>query len=275
MKISIRYFSGTGNSWRLANACADKFRSMGHEAEAASIRVGGPPDPAAEAVCFCFPVYSLDLPRIVTSYLGSLPRPSLPVPSILIVSGGSPDNCGWAVTTGARLLAERGYPVRIGDLIQMPDNWTPFHSAPAPEESARIVAHGIRAAETIVERYLAGEAWIKPIVLRQFGRVGSMLMRTLFHKRGVKKMWMFFTTNADCKACGLCARQCPTGSISMRDGKPVWSDTCEQCMRCYNYCPTRAILQLDGLLHGSQHRVHQLPGFDPLSDHKAANRANG
>ena len=81
---------------------------------------------------------------------------------------------------------------------------------------------------------------------------------------------MLFQTNEKCTGCGLCARQCPTGSLAMRAGKPVWSETCEQCMRCYNYCPQRAILQLEPLLHGSRRRAHRLPGFDPLSDQSAA-----
>jgi ferredoxin len=270
MKVSIRYFSGTGNSWRIATACAERFRAAGFETDVASILSGNPPNPLADAVCFCFPVYALDLPRIASAYLRGLPAPAKQTGSILLVTGGDPDNCGWAVESGTRILSDRGYQMRIGELIHMPNNWTPFHSAPEPGEAERIITRGIQSAEDIVSRFLAGESWIKPIVLRKFGPVGSILMRTLFHRRGVEKMWGFFRVDERCRGCGLCARSCPTGSIRMQAGKPVWGATCEQCMRCFNLCPNRAIQQLEPILHGSRHRVYHLPGFNPQMETKQA-----
>lgn len=44
-----------------------------------------------------------------------------------------------------------------------------------------------------------------------------------------------------CISCGLCERICPTGTISMQAGKPVWTDTCVQCVACIHRCPVRAI----------------------------------
>ncbi|MBR2497846.1 MAG: EFR1 family ferrodoxin, partial [Parabacteroides sp.] len=38
-----------------------------------------------------------------------------------------------------------------------------------------------------------------------------------------------------------CERICPTRTISMREGKPVWADTCVQCVACIHRCPVRAI----------------------------------
>lgn len=50
----------------------------------------------------------------------------------------------------------------------------------------------------------------------------------------------FRVTDA-CISCGLCERICPTGTISMQAGKPVWTDTCVQCVACIHRCPVRAI----------------------------------
>jgi ferredoxin len=266
MKVSVRYFSGTGNSWRIAAECAERFQASGYEADMESILRGAPPDPAADAVCFCFPVHALDLPRNVFPYLRGLPPSSKNIPTVLLVTGGDPDNCGWALESGVRLLAERGYPVRIADLIPMPDNWTPFHSAPDHETAERSIAQGVQKTDDLVSQFLDGGTRLKPIALRKFGRLGSILMRTLFHRRGVYKMWIFFETGSRCNGCGLCARICPTASIRLKEGKPVWSEGCVQCMRCFNYCPTRAIRQLEPLLHGSRHRIYHLPGFNPIAE---------
>jgi ferredoxin len=266
MKASIRYFSGTGNTWRIASACAEQLRARGAETDMASIRSGVPPDPVADVACFCFPVHALDLPRNAFPYLRGLPLAPKNVPTILLVTGGDPDNAGWALPSGTRLLSQKGYRVQVADLIQMPINWTPFHSAPERRETDEMIIRGVEKTHRWVERFQDGESWVKPISLQKFGTLGSVLMRTLYHRRGVYNLWRFFNTDSRCNGCGLCARSCPTESIRIEGGKPVWSGGCVQCMRCFNYCPKRAIRQLEPLLHGSRHRAYHLPGFDPLAE---------
>jgi ferredoxin len=270
MKASVRYFSGTGNSWRIASVCAERLQAAGYETDVHSVVSGRPADPAAERACFCFPVHALDLPRNVPPYLRGMPTAENPTPAMLLVTGGDPDNCGWALASGERMLADRGYRVQIADLIPMPNNWTPFHSAPGRGEAERMIARGVEQTEDRIRRFLVGESWKKPIVLRKFGPAGSMAVRTLFHARGVYKLWMFFKVAPSCNGCGLCARICPTGSIRLEGGKPVWSGGCVQCMRCFNFCPNRAIRQLEFLLHGSRHRAYRLPGFHPADGMKPA-----
>jgi ferredoxin len=266
VKASVRYFSGTGNSWRIASACAEQFQAGGYETEMASIQSRTPPDPAADAACFCFPVHALDLPRNAFPYLRGLPPATKSIHTILLVTGGDPDNAGWALPSGTNLLSKQGYRVQVADLIRMPINWTPFHSAPERRETDEMITQGVEKTKQWIARFLAGESWLKPISLQKFGTLGSVLMRTLYHRRGVYNLWRFFETGSRCNGCGLCARLCPTESIRIESGKPVWSGGCVQCMRCVNYCPNRAIRQLEPFLHGSRHRVYHLPGFNPLRE---------
>ena len=70
---------------------------------------------------------------------------------------------------------------------------------------------------------------------------------------GLKSYWIYplfahlaigsnsFRVTDACISCGLCERICPTGTISMQAGKPVWTDTCVQCVACIHRCPVRAI----------------------------------
>jgi NAD-dependent dihydropyrimidine dehydrogenase PreA subunit len=44
-----------------------------------------------------------------------------------------------------------------------------------------------------------------------------------------------------CVLCKLCVEQCPTNSITYREGGFDVADTCTACMACYNFCPVQAI----------------------------------
>ncbi|MHB8781480.1 MAG: DUF362 domain-containing protein, partial [Candidatus Geothermincolia bacterium] len=47
---------------------------------------------------------------------------------------------------------------------------------------------------------------------------------------------------AACTSCGVCAAQCPTGAIEMREGRPHFDrEACVGCYCCYELCSQRAI----------------------------------
>ena len=46
--------------------------------------------------------------------------------------------------------------------------------------------------------------------------------------------------NGKCTSCGLCAKECPTGAISLDDPKITDNDKCISCMHCVAVCPKNA-----------------------------------
>lgn len=53
---------------------------------------------------------------------------------------------------------------------------------------------------------------------------------------------MAYFIKDDCIACGTCEAECPTGCISMGDGKYVIdADVCVECGACAGVCPVEAI----------------------------------
>jgi len=45
---------------------------------------------------------------------------------------------------------------------------------------------------------------------------------------------------ADCNNCGICARVCPSGNITVTDGV-FFADKCEACLACLHLCPRNAM----------------------------------
>ena len=48
------------------------------------------------------------------------------------------------------------------------------------------------------------------------------------------------TTDKSCTACGLCAKNCPAGAISVDDPTKIDSKICLGCMRCVALCPSKS-----------------------------------
>lgn len=46
--------------------------------------------------------------------------------------------------------------------------------------------------------------------------------------------------NGKCNSCGLCAKECPTGAISLDNPKLTDKDKCISCMHCVAVCPKKA-----------------------------------
>jgi ferredoxin/methylmalonyl-CoA mutase cobalamin-binding subunit len=51
-----------------------------------------------------------------------------------------------------------------------------------------------------------------------------------------------FKPSADkkCNSCGVCAKECPTGAIPIKEPKKIDKEKCISCMRCIIVCPQKA-----------------------------------
>ena len=236
----IFYFTGTGNSRWVAEALGTAFDeplvsiadalNEGKDENVYPLR-------EREKVFFVFPVHSWG-------------------PVYFVCTCG--DDCGYTDRIMRSTLARRGITLTGGFSIQMPNNYIlmPGFDVDSKEVETEKLKKAPERVDEIVEAirqkrnpslYYAGSV---PLLK-------SYMVYPLFTHFAIGGN-RFYATDA-CISCGICAKVCPTGTISLSgDGKPEWADSCVQCVACIHRCPVRAIEY--GKISLKKGRYHH-PGF--------------
>ncbi len=264
MHVALRYFSGTGNSYKILSTCNKVFLEHGCESTLRSITEAPRTIEKADLIGFCFPVYAFGIPRICRNYLRSLPQFPTSVDTFVLITAGDADEAGFSVQESSGILQKKGLTVVFSEVVQMPANWTVSMHPPAPDEAQELIQSGVAGAREIALDLLHGVQRRHTFTYPpRYSLLGFYKDYYLFKWLGVRYLWQEFRTDETCTSCGLCKEICPTQSIRMVDGAPTWSKTCEQCMRCVNYCPQKAIFQKgQGSIKGKN--TYHEPTFNPL-----------
>ena len=239
MKVSIHYFSATGNTARAVRLVGDRLEKAGHGVSYVPVKKNSvPPADIPELTLVAFPIWSWAAPHFILNYVRRLPRAEGSRAAVLSTCGGFG---AQGVEEVVRLLRHRGYRVVCSGEATYPDNWTLAMSPPAGEELNNILATGDALVLKFAEELLSGS----PVFFHcAFGhKVWSWPIAMLFRLFGRRVMGKAFMADGQCTSCGLCAKTCPVGAIRM-EGSPAlprWNASCAACFRCINLCPVHAI----------------------------------
>jgi len=88
VNVDLKYFSGTGNSYKILDTCRKSFTQSGCNTRLSSITDKSTIDDKANLIGFCFPVYAFGIPRICRKYLQNLPEFLSPINTFLIITAG-------------------------------------------------------------------------------------------------------------------------------------------------------------------------------------------
>lgn len=246
----VFYFTGTGNSLWVARALAEELgeplisiaEALRENRQALTYGLR-----RNERILLVYPVHSWGPAVPVLRFIAGLTFTGYegqPVYSVATCG----DECGYTGRRIRKALAKRGVTLTASYSVQMPNNYIllPGFSVDSPEVEKEKLDKAPARVSAILEAMKSESAPNRfpadsPLYhTGSFPWLKSRLIYPLFTNFAIGKN-AFYATGA-CISCGLCARVCPTGTISYSEtGQPQWADTCVQCVACIHRCPVKAI----------------------------------
>lgn len=231
MSTSIYYFTGTGNSLKIAKNLSEELkdtkliRICKNNMEIKS-------DMKSDKIGIVFPVYYRGLPHMVKKFVENL-EVNKDVYFFTVANYGS-----YAALSFEQLnniLMAKGVKLSAAFGISMPGNmWFMYYPHTKQDIIDRINAekeNTINIANKINNKAIIEFEDIK-------NRYSEEKIYDNFQPNDIdKNLW----TNKKCNGCGICSKICPANNIKIIDKKPVWQHQCEQCLTCMHWCPNHSI----------------------------------
>lgn len=235
MRTIIYYFTGTGNSLKIAKDIAAKLG--GTELKPISKAITSEIDLSADRIGLVFPVYVWGPPVIVTEFIKKMKPVQGKYIFAVTTYGGFP---GATLPVTAELLASKGMELAAGFAVRMPGNYTPLYGAISEQKQKKFFAAAEQKVDDIAKAVSGG---IKSAPEKSFFLTNLIFTRLLYNMgiRHMREADKSYVVLPKCNSCNICYRICPVSNIKMENGKPVWQHKCEQCMACLQFCPVEAI----------------------------------
>ncbi len=242
----ILYFSSTGNCRYIAESLATSLKDQAVsilESDHVHLKSG-------EKLGFVFPTYFWRLPSIVTDYMNRLTLTSedaQPYIYFIATFGGT---SGQTATYMRRHLKAKGYRLSFAYGIKTVDDWTVWYDVQNWEEIQGILQEEARQLREATDFIRGGTLGRKmKHTLPMIAVMGS----NYFYGRARRTKHLHVEDT--CIGCGLCEKECPTKSIQLKDGRPVWVNRqCTMCLHCLHSCPKFAIQYDDKTKQHGQYR---------------------
>lgn len=264
-RIIIYYFSGTGNTWWIANTLQQQLEVYKHQVECYSIETLTIEDVikqvnAAEHIVLGFPVYGSTAPRPMLDFIKQFPATSNKQ-SISIFATQAMASGDSAYQIG-QLFIHKGYELKQTKHFIMMNN---FH---IPKFRFYRPKNDYRLDKLLKKTSPKVEIFAEKISNDHKHIVGNNVICRLLgnlQRRHIDKAISFvskeFKVDATrCIKCGKCQRICPTQNIEMCQGTYQFGDKCAVCLRCYSQCPTSAILIGEGTKNERKYPRYRGPG---------------
>jgi ferredoxin len=231
MKATIYYFSGTGNSLKIARDIAERLE----ECELVPIAKVWQQDQLAstsEKVGFIFPLYYFGLPKIVYDFINNIELAKSNYFFAVITRAGNAD--GAPLQQLDNILETKTKKLNAGFFIRMPNNFIIGYNTDSEAVQKEFFENAVNQVEKITNIIKEnGESFQKETSI-------SERMNKKFHDKVYASDKSFYA-DENCNNCVICESVCPVNNIVLAEGLPQWQHKCQQCLACINYCPEGAI----------------------------------
>lgn len=230
-KTTIYYFSGTGNSFKIASDLSNgindseiiriTYNNLCITANMQSLKIG-----------FVFPVYFRGLPRMMEKFIENL-AVSINTYFFAVANFGS--NAALAFEQINTMLKSKGAHLNANFGVSMPGSmWFMYYPHPEKDFKDRIKAEPYRCEDIAakIEKNFENDL---PLLN---DAANDRKMYAAFKPNDTDNN---FWTNENCTGCAVCSKVCPAGNIEIVHGRPAWKHQCEQCLACLHWCPSQAI----------------------------------
>ena len=230
-KNIIFYFSGTGNSLKVAKDIAKEMQNC----EIVSMGSSKNYDLQAgyETIGFVYPTYFRGEPLKVREFI-----------SYLNLKNNS-DSYYYAITTCGKYRGNALLHIR--DLLKK-KKITLNYRAKLDMFSNYVIVYDM--SEMVNERTIDSEEKFVPIMddiknrrangKKELKPFTEIIYRTLI--KFAPNMDRNYNVSDACTGCGICKKVCPVGNIGLDDNnRPIFKHHCEQCVACIQYCPQKTI----------------------------------
>jgi len=233
MKTTLFYYSGTGNSLKIAKDISNILENS-ELIPIAKLWERDSIIPQSEKVGLIFPLYFMGCPSIIIDFLNKLEVTK--VDYIFAVVTSHHGSSGATLYQINKVLRKNSKALNAGFSIRMPGNYIPMYDIASKESHKRDFEQAKEKIEMLADLINNNG---KSIEKKFLPFIGSFFNK-LFCKK-VNKSDVNFYADEKCNSCEICEKVCPVNNIKIVDGKPEWQHKCQRCLACIHFCPQEAI----------------------------------
>ena len=245
----IFYFTATGNSLSAASAIAavtdDRLYDIGTATKEriATARETFPIElPQRSDIGFVFPVQAWTTPGIIDDFVRRVRfrtgdgEPFVPGYVWCVLT------CGAFVGNAARFFGQmlakyQKMTLDASFTVKSQGNCVYLYDMAQGERLDKTLEAASAEERAVAAKIAAGERAFE----ERRNPFGELMSKKTCKEDAKKRSVAPFHVNGKCTGCGICAEVCPTETIHMVEGKPVWDgDACTQCLACLHRCPVHA-----------------------------------
>lgn len=232
MSTTIYYFTGTGNSLKVARDLSDALEAV-KLVQISKSNIQDIDSDLSEKIGFVFPVYFSGLPIMIKSFLEKLQiNKNAYIFAVATFGAGS----GISINQIDNILNKKGAKLSASFGIAMPGNYQVMYS-PYSEEKQQQRFKKEKEEIFKIASIIKNNQVVNKNSNLIANTIGGFIYKSFKPNDKDKNFW----TDEKCNGCGTCSKVCPANNIKIIEGKPKWQHRCELCVGCMQWCPQQSI----------------------------------